>query len=420
MSINFNKDIQYYKFCAYGFLKNLRFFEPFILLFFLDAGLSYLQIGILYSIREITTSILEIPSGIIADAIGRRRSMVFCFVCYIISFIIFYFSNSYILFIVAMFVFAIGAAFRTGNHKAMIFEYLSIKGWTNQKVHYYGHTRSWSQKGSALSSILAAIVVFMSGNYRLIFLFSIIPYVIDLLLMLTYPKELDGDIKSFNKKMIVENFKKISKEFLLSLKNIKILKATANLSVYTGYYKAIKDYLQPVIQIYVLSLPFFISFNKEKRISIFIGIIYFVIYFLTSFAAKNSGNISNKFSNLTKPLNISILFGLILGIISGLFLNLNLSIITIFIFICFFLVENIRKPIGIAYVSDMFDRKILSTALSFESQVNTLFAAIIAPVIGYFADTFGIGNGLIIVSLVLLISSPLYYLKSIKNGKSDI
>ncbi len=31
----FNKDLQFYKFCAYGFLKNLRFFEPFLMLFFL-------------------------------------------------------------------------------------------------------------------------------------------------------------------------------------------------------------------------------------------------------------------------------------------------------------------------------------------------------------------------------------------------
>ena len=56
----FNKDLQFYKFCSYGFLKNLRFFEPFLMLFFIEKGLSYLQIGVLYSIREIGVNILEI------------------------------------------------------------------------------------------------------------------------------------------------------------------------------------------------------------------------------------------------------------------------------------------------------------------------------------------------------------------------
>ena len=96
---NFKKDIQYYKFCLYGFLKNLRLFEPFLILFFVDSGLTFLQIGVLYSIREIARNILEIPAGIIADSIGRKKTMVSSFVFYIISFVIFYFSHSFGIFI---------------------------------------------------------------------------------------------------------------------------------------------------------------------------------------------------------------------------------------------------------------------------------------------------------------------------------
>ena len=60
----FKKDIQYYKFCAYGFLKNLRFFEPFLILFFLDKDITFLQIGILYTLRELTRNIFEVPAGV--------------------------------------------------------------------------------------------------------------------------------------------------------------------------------------------------------------------------------------------------------------------------------------------------------------------------------------------------------------------
>ncbi len=52
------KDSMYYRFCLYGFLKNQRFFDPFIILFFREMGMSFLEIGTLFSIREIATNIL--------------------------------------------------------------------------------------------------------------------------------------------------------------------------------------------------------------------------------------------------------------------------------------------------------------------------------------------------------------------------
>ena len=85
----FKKDRQFYRFAAYGFLKNLRFFEPFIILYFREMGFSFLEIGILYSIREITTILCEIPTGFIADIYGRRWAMVASMLAYITSFIIF-------------------------------------------------------------------------------------------------------------------------------------------------------------------------------------------------------------------------------------------------------------------------------------------------------------------------------------------
>ena len=64
------KDLMYHKFRTYGFLKNLRFFDPFLVLFFREMGLSFLEIGTLFSIREVATNLLEIPTGVIADAYG--------------------------------------------------------------------------------------------------------------------------------------------------------------------------------------------------------------------------------------------------------------------------------------------------------------------------------------------------------------
>ena len=181
---SFAKDRQYYKFSFYGFLKNLRFFDAFFILFLVEKGLSYSEIGILYAVREICINVFEIPSGIVADAYGRKNSLIGSFVAYIISFLVFFVSADFWPFFVAFIFYGIGGAFRSGTHKGMIMDYLKIKGWEDQKINYYGHTRSWSQKGSAISSLIAGGIVFYSGSYRNIFLYSIIPYLVNLFLIL--------------------------------------------------------------------------------------------------------------------------------------------------------------------------------------------------------------------------------------------
>jgi len=409
------KDLQYYKFCAYGFLKNLRFFEPFLLLFFLDVGLTFLQIGILYSIREIARNLLEIPAGIIADSLGRKRTMITSFMIYIFSFVVFYLSETYTLFIFAILSYALGDAFRTGTHKAMIFDYLKLNNKAHQKVHYYGHTRSWSQIGSAVSSLIAGAFIFLSGNFRIIFLFSIIPYLIDLILVSSYPKVLDGLATNFDKRKIQENFRRVFVDFIQSFKTKELLNAVTNLSVHTGYFRALKDYLQPVLQTLALSLPILLVYNKEQRTALVVAIVYFVIYMLTSFSSRNSGWFSQKFQNLNRPLNMTLILGLIFGVTSGLMYENQWIVISSLIFIGIYLIENLRKPIGISYVADTVEKDILATVLSAESQAHTIIAAIIAPVLGFMADKLGLGYSLVVVSGILILLLPLIILRKKKN-----
>ena len=408
MSKKYHRNLQYYKFCLYGFLKNLKFFDPFLILFFIDAGLSFLQIGTLYAVREISTNILEIPTGIAADSLGRRKTMICSFVFYIISFAAFFCSDSYLLFIPAMILFAVGEACRTGTHKAMIFEYLKINGWQDQKVHYYGDTRSWSQLGSAVSALIAGAIVFISADYRYIFAYSILPYLVNLLLMISYPEELDGKIKHHKNSKVREKLIKVIKESIYSLKSLATLRVISSLSVFSGFHRATKDYLQPVLAAFALSLPVFLYYEENKRTALVIGIAYFFIYILTAFASRKSGKSAAKFQHIIVPLNISMIAGLVMGVLIGIFYNLDLLLISILLFIGIFIIQNLRKPMGISYVSDMTNPDILATTLSAESQVTTIFSGIIAVVIGYCADRFGLGTALIIISFVLLVFTPLY------------
>lgn len=412
MEQQFKKDIQYYKFCFYGFLKNLRFFEPFLILFFLEKNISFLQIGTLYAIREISINILEIPSGIIADVFGRKKSLIVSFLFYIIAFIIFYVTSTFYIFIIAIVFYAVGDAFRTGTHKAMIFDYLKFNNWQNQRAHYYGHTRSWSQIGSAVSSLLAASIVFYAGNFKSIFIYSTIPYFLDLVLISTYPKELDGGNINFKSKNIKNKLTAVLGNYIISFKNIKILKAVANLSVHSGFHKSIKDYLQPIIQSFALSIPVMLAFTNDQRSAVFIGILYFIIYLLTSFASRKAGKLKDKVKSTELALNITMYTGFILAFLSGIFFHYQFFFISIVFYIAIYLIENLRNPIGVAYVSELYNDDILASALSTNSQAKSLLAAVIAPILGLLADKFGIGIGLSVLAMAIILTTPLYLAKN--------
>ncbi len=405
----FKKDLQFYKFSAYGFLKNLRFFDPYIILFFLEMGINYVEIGILFSIREIATNILELPTGIISDSIGRRRSMIFSFLSYIISFAIFYFLPGFYSYVVAMIFFSFGEAFRTGTHKAMILTYLKIKGISDLKVYYYGYTRSASQLGSAVSSLLALSIVFLKGSYRIVFLASIVPYILELFLMLSYPKELDGDIKKFEKGFFKEMFERAvetTKAFISIFKDKLVLKALLTSSVFSGLYKGTKDYIQPLLKSYALFVPLLLSLSKEKRTMIFVGIVYFVIYLMTSYTSKKAGAFSKKVKSVAHGINLTFLVGIALFLSSGIFLLLKLYLLSIIFFISIFILENLRKPLNVGYISDKIALKIMATGLSGESQLKTIFSAIFAFLMGLIVQYLGLGYGIIILSLFTLTLFP--------------
>ena len=409
-----NKNIQYYKFCAYGFFKNLRFFDAFIFVFFLEKGLLFVQIGVLYAIREIIVAVMEIPSGVIADSLGRRRILVLSFFFYILSFITFYFSSQYYAFVLGMALYALGDALRSGVHKAMIYQYLKINNWSNQKVNYYGHTRSWSQLGSAVSALLAGIIVFYSGNYQSIFLASIVPYLIDMFLIMSYPKSLDVKLKSFSKQAIADQFRKVMRAFVISFKSIRFLKVLTSTSIYTGFFKAVKDYIQPLLMAFALAMPFLTYLNDEKKIAVIVGVMYFLIFLLTSRASRISGKLAARFQELGRPLNLTILVGFIVGVITGLTYFASYFILAIIGFILIIIIENLRKPIGFGMIAELSKEKAMATTLSATSQAKSIFAAIISPLIGWIADLYNPGIAIAIVSLFLILMFPVYWLKNLR------
>lgn len=410
------KDRMFYRFSAYGFLKNLRFFEPFIILIFREAGLSFLQIGFLYSIRDLANNLLEIPTGVFADTFGRRKAMVMAFSAYIISFLIFFAFSGFYIYALAMVLFAFGEAFRSGTHKALILEYLHINGILDQKVAYYGRTRGASQLGSAFNALIAAALLFYTGDYRTMFLATTIPYILDLVNLATYPRELDGDQVGLVRGAFWSQTRTTLSDFTGIFKDRHAMRAILNSASFSALFKSTKDYLQPILEAFALALPFLVALDDVRRGGVVVGIVYFCIYLLTSTASRNSDRFSRGFRDLASPINLTFLVGAGFLFVAGLATWGDLSLIAILVFLGFYVLQNLRKPMTVAYISDQISHKVMASGLSIETQFTTILVAVFAPILGALADAFGVGLALSILGAITLL---LYILVRVQPPSPD-
>ncbi len=397
------------RFCLYGFLKNQQYYDPFIVLAFLQMDLSFFMIGILIAFREIMVNIIEVPSGAIADLFGKRKAMILSFVSYIISFAVFGFtgvaaaediiSNAvafHVLF-AAMFFFAIGDAFRTGTHKAMIFTWLRLEERTNEKTKVYGYTRSWSKLGSAVSVILAAVFVFSTSNYVYIFFFSIIPYMLGIINFLGYPKELDGEIiKDTSVKKVITHLKEA---LVVSIKEPSLRRLIFESMGFEGFFKAAKDYLQPILRSAAVPLTAILllsdKLTEPQQAALLVGPVYFVLYLLSAFASRKAHVLVDHHGHEDRAakflwlISFMVLAGMTPLIYFGIYWSIVLG------FIALYIIQNLWRPVLISRFDAHSDEAKGATILSIESQAKSVATMIIAPCLGCAIDMvqkYGIGK----------------------------
>ncbi|MDY6969147.1 MAG: MFS transporter [Spirochaetota bacterium] len=379
------------RFCLYGFLKNQQYFEPvFYLILLHEKGLSYTMLGALVGFGGICVNILEVPSGALADLYGRKKCMIISFSSYILSFLLYSFVSIVWMLFVAMFLFSIGEAFRTGTHKAMIFDWLRSQGRLKEKTRIYGFTRSWSKIGSSVSAVIGLVFMLSwraynpNAEYSHIFLLCILPYFIGIINFLGYPKELGRELKNVSLIDIVQHL-------FLTLKDAVKIPELKRLFIesmsFEGIFKTIKDYIQPIANQMVLGIPIFLAFtDKDQKTTIVVYSIYFVLSIFASFASRYSYIISKKSGGEDSGCRVIWWTTLVLFCAMAPLLYFELYIFAIVTFICFHMLQNFWRPMLLSRFDAHSKPETSATILSLESQAKSLFTVLAAPLIGFMID----------------------------------
>ena len=376
-----------FRFSLYGFLKNQRYFEPFLFLAFLEKGLDFTDIGLLIAVRELTTNLLEIPSGAVADVISRRFSMILSFGAYIVAFTTLGYASDMNLLYLGMLFFGVGEAFRSGTHKAMIFAWLRSQDREDERVKIYGYTRSWSKYGSAVSVALAAPIVLFTDSYEWIFLAAIVPYALNIVNFLGYPKDLDEAAGVVSMAEVVRHAGRTVSD---SVRRPRLRRLFFESMGFDGVFAATKDYLQPILAALALTLAVswitLEDWSETQQAALLVGPVYIVLHLLSGAASKRSHLVSDRAGNEDRAARW--LWGISVLVFAGLTISgfTGLLVGAVVAFVALNVLHNLWRPVLISRFDTHGSAIQGASLLSVESQARRVATMIMAPILGYGVD----------------------------------
>jgi len=186
------------------------------------------------------------------------------------------------------------------------------------------------------------------------------------------------------------------------LKQPRVLRIIYSSASHTAYLRSVKDYIQLVMFKLVVLIPILAHLEKEQKSGLLIGIMYFLIYLATSYASKYSSTLAKK--SRYNVAFLTMLTGFVAGVISGLAYINEFWLISLLAFAGIYVMENIRKPLLTGAIADQVPKEILTSVISAQTLLRTIFTTFLALIFGWMADHFGVGISLFSISSLLLLS----------------
>lgn len=149
---------------TYAFFKNFAFFSAVLVPFFTDWGhISLFQVQILQSWFSIWVFVLEVPTGAIADRIGRKHSLMMGALFIAMATIVYGSFPSFTVFLVAEFFFAIGYALNSGADQALLYDTLKSQGRENESKKIMGRSDAIMLVGMMIAAIIGSWIAHEFG-----------------------------------------------------------------------------------------------------------------------------------------------------------------------------------------------------------------------------------------------------------------
>jgi MFS family permease len=368
------------------FFSNLYFYHQISTLYFQERGLNYLQINSIWGIIVGSQAVAEVPTGIIADRMGRKFSIVCALALQLAGEIIFIFADGYAAFIFIAVIAGIGFAFLSGGFQAMMYDTLLSEGKEDEMQKVSGLNNSYAQIAVIIGSLIGGFMASDLGSSsftRVIILTALFVGV--------------GFVVTF---FLVEpeaKYQPSGKSSIVLLKDgVELLGSNKTLGRILLLYLLATPFVNYLLNFYQ---PYFILSNVP---GVWFGIALSAASLLGVFTSRYAYLLEERVG-LSKGMLIATLlpgvFYLLLGVNSH-------PLISVILFIFAYGVMFIQKPIFADHINRHVESANRATVISLVSLLSGVYVALMGLVLGRLADhvlsfVFLVMGSIILTSAVL-------------------
>ena len=350
-------------------------FMPIIVIFFQNNGLEMRHIFLLKAINAITVVILEIPSGYMADVLGRKKTLVLGTILSFGGFVAYSFAYGFWGFAIAELLIGVSMSFISGADSAMLYDTLLHQHRSNQYSKQEGRITAIGNFSEAAAGILGGLLAGVSLRLPFIAQAGVAFIGIPAALMLLEPE--------IHKKVKKTTMLAIAKTMKYVLVENRLLRAYVLFSSFAGMTSLTLAWF---IQ------PYFTSIN--------IPITWFgILWTALNLSVALTAIFAYKIQNALNPTTILLLVAMVTG---GGFALLGFSngLWGIAILFAIYFVRGLGTPILKDFINQNTPSDVRATVLSIRSFIIRIAFAVISPIIGWYTDNYDLMDALIMAGSI--------------------
>jgi MFS family permease len=349
------------------FFSTVYFYIPVGTLYLQSKDLSYVQINSLWGIIVFTMFLTEVPTGIIADRIGRKRAINLALGLQVLGEVIYVFARGYPGFVLAAIAGGLGFAFGSGCVEALAYDTLKAQAREGEMSKAMGYVEAAQRLANLLAFSMGGILVRNLTQER--FVVAIVAtacmVTVGFLISLSLKESTDSREEPDQSSSL-----QLLRDGLCLLKSNKLFRRLALLSLATVPFR---DYLGSLYQ------PHFVEAGVPP---LWFGLALSIASGLSILGARYAHWLEERLSSTTSLLLVSVLPGLLYLVMAA----VSHPAFSVVAFCALYGSMSLKGPIFAGQLNRHIESHNRATVLSLISMVSGIYVSLMGLLIGHIAD----------------------------------
>lgn len=360
----------------YRFLSSIDISSAIWVLYLAHKGMSLVEIGLLESIHHITSLVCEIPTGALADIMGRKNTIIIGRVMSAIGAILMLFCNSFLGFAIAFVISAMSYNLNSGSEEALVYDSLKVIGEEEKYLKINGNLNFIIEVAQGIAVLVGGIL----SDYSFVYSYVLSSIISICALGISFGfKEPEIHEEMKERVTIVGHFKSCF-EVMRDNKKIIIIMMFFELIFMTG------------TTTHFYSQQYFSEMGYSRSL---IAIIYVVASIGCAIGAK----LAYKVEKLLKKAMLYIVP--MVGGVWLIVLSSSKGIVSVIGFIMFSMSINILYPVSSNYINKLIPSAQRATLISVQSICFSIFMIMIFPLLGFIGQFSSLNISFIVLAVIL-------------------